>query len=126
MTYKEAYEQAKKDGALGDLVPIFKEMRKKGDMVIGKYLGSNLQKGKLADTPYYMYLFETDEGLVKFSLGAVSDGEVRPSMKVGQVYAVTFEKSEEIEKGRKINRFKIEHVIGAGDSSVGGDDDQAF
>ncbi|GAI56426.1 unnamed protein product [marine sediment metagenome] len=59
---------------------------------------------------YNQYLFETDEGLVKFALGRSGDGEIGAVLEKGHVYQVEFLGQESISGGRKVNKFNCIEV----------------
>ncbi len=58
-----------------------------------------------------MYIFSTDEGLVKFSLGSAADNEVAAIFGEGGVYAIKYQGKEEIGGGRSVNKFEISEIV---------------
>lgn len=113
-TYQKMYQDAVKTKVVKQLTPTFLKWEKEGQRVIGAFVSSNPVKGKLGLDPYNQYIFETDEGMVKFSMGRNADGEVGGSLARGGVYAITYLGKDRIEGGRSVNRFTVEE-IGASD-----------
>ena len=109
-TYKKAYEHAKKVKALKQLTPAYVRWTEEGQQVIGAFVSSTEVTSRLSGKGYNVYLFETDEGLVRFSLGATIDGTVSEMFAKGVVYAVTYKGKEKIAGGRSVNRFDIEEI----------------
>ena len=126
MKYKEAYDKAKKEESLEQLSATYHEWKKKGEAVIGEYIQVNQVPGRQKDTMYNQYLFQTDEGLVKFSMGGVTDNEAGSMMRQGEVYRVEFQGQEEIGHGQRVNRFQIERLTQPDVERVGGPGDEPF
>ncbi len=53
------------------------------------------------------YVFDTDDGLQQFILGAAVDLQQETAMPVGRIYACTFKGKIEISKGRSMNIFDV-------------------
>lgn len=126
MGYKEQYGEAKKGKALKDLTATYVEFKDKGQKVIGRLLSRNSVQGMLGTGTYFQYLFDTDEGRVKFALGRATDSEAGALMGRGGVYAVEFLGQEKISGGRKLNRFKVEEIEAPVTEVVGGSSDIPF
>jgi len=109
-SYKELYEAAKKAKSLKQLTPVYHKWEKTGECIIGAYISHNPVQSRLGDTGYNQYIFETDNGLVKFALGRSADSEFAPMFGKGVVYAITFKGKEKISGGRTVNRFKVEEI----------------
>lgn len=105
MTYKEQVEKAQKAKTAERINPQFITFENKGDEVLGSFLARNEVPGKREDTTYFQYLFDTDEGPVKFHLGSIADGEIGAQLKEGQVYLIIYQGKEELGGGRSVNRF---------------------
>lgn len=118
-TYKEQYDEAKKVGGIQSITPEFMEFDKKGVSILGEYLSSSEVQGSIGTGTYRQYVFDTDDGLVKFALGAATDREVYPQLIVNEVYRVEFIGKEKISGGRQVNKFKVERLIS---EAVEGDD----
>lgn len=113
-TFKRMYADAVKAKAIKQLTPAFVAWEKSGQQIIGCFISRNEVTGTLGGKAYYQYLFDTDEGRVKFSLGSSADGEVGATLVPGQVYGVTYKGKEKIKGGRQVNRFNVEE-LGAAD-----------
>ncbi len=107
MKYSEMAEKAKEKGASRDLTPVFLTFKDKGDHVTGKFLSMSPVDSSLSDGTYNQYIFETDDGLVKFHIGAATDKEVAPSLVVGRIYHIEYQGKERIQGGRSVNKFKV-------------------
>lgn len=126
MGYKEQFSQAKKDKKGKSLSAKYVEWKDKGQVIVGRLLSKNEVSGQIGGRPYNQYLFETDDGLIKFALGTATDGEAGALMVIGGVYAVTFEGQENLTGGRKINRFNVLELESPQGSQVGGGSDVPF
>lgn len=104
------YDKAKKDGALKQLTPVFHEWGKPGDTLIGAFISKGEVSSSAGGGTYYQYVFETDEGNVKFHLGRASDTDVGEVLQPGVIYAITFQGKEEISGGRRVNKFNVEEL----------------
>ena len=126
MSYKDQFKQVKESGEGRSLSPTYIEWLKKGDQIIGRMLAKNPVAGQVSGSSYNQYLFDTDDGLVKFAVGSATDNEAAALMKVGGVYAITFGGKEKLKGGRSINRFEIIEVEASGDALVGNQADIPF
>jgi len=126
MNYKEAYTKAKKEESLEQLTATYLEFKKEGVTVIGRYIHVNVVPGKRPDTEYNQYLFETDEGLIKFAMGNVTDNEAGALMRIGEIYRIEFKGQEELTGGRRVNKFFIERLTQHDLGPVGGPGDEPF
>jgi len=123
-SYKKAYERARKIKALKQLTPAYVRWTEEGQQVIGAFVSSTEVTSRLSGKGYNVYLFETDEGLVRFSLGATIDGTVSEMFAKGVVYAVTYRGKEKIAGGRSVNRFDIEEIGPIDELQPEDDDDE--
>uniref|UniRef100_A0A6H1ZTU5 Uncharacterized protein n=1 Tax=viral metagenome TaxID=1070528 RepID=A0A6H1ZTU5_9ZZZZ len=128
-SYKQLYQEAKKNKALKQLTPKYHQWDKEGDCIIGAYINQNPVTSRLGGQQYNQYIFETDEGLVKFSLGRAADSEFAEMFAKGIVYSIRFEGKEKISGGRTVNRFMVEEIgvsdqVGEFGSEPEGDDKQ--
>ena len=109
-SYRALYENSKKAKTVKSVTPEYFKWKKEGDQIIGAFISYSPVQSRLGDKEYNQYIFETDEGLVKFALGRSADNEVTPILGRGVVYAITFQGKESIAGGRSVNRFDIEEV----------------
>lgn len=109
-TYKQIYEKAKKGKVLKNLTPQFHDWKSDSNLLIGAYVSQAEVTGSLGDKPYNQYIFETDSGLVKFSLGGAADNEVAAQFAEGMIYSIEYLGKEEIRGGRQVNKFNINAI----------------
>lgn len=126
MSYKAAYEKAKKEKSLEQLTAKYHEWKEQNEFIIGEFIHVNQVPGRQANTMYNQYLFMTDDGLVKFSMGGVTDNEAGIMMRQGEVYRVEYKGQEEIRGGQRVNRFLIERLQSPDVERVGGPGDTPF
>jgi len=119
-TYAEQAKEATKSGNVKKLTAIYHKWIKSGEKILGCFIDRS-EVGKAEEgNRYFQYLFETDEGLTKFSLGNASDGEIGAALVKGRVYLIEFKGKETIGGGRKVNRFECTE-IGFEGEQIGGD-----
>lgn len=104
-TYAKQYADAKKANNLTELTAIYKKWEKKGDFIIGAYVGQNEVTSGLNAKLYNQYLFDTDQGLTKFHLGKGADLEIGKILAEGRVYHIEFTGQIKIKGGRNVNTF---------------------
>lgn len=126
MGYKEQFEAAKKEGTIKQLSAQFIEWKEKEQSVVGRLVARVAVSSTLSAGQYNHYLFETDEGLVKFALGRATDNEAGQLMGKGGIYSVVYQGQEKISGGRKINRFEITEIEPPIETPVGGASDIPF
>ena len=109
-TYAEQMKEAAKGGNIKKLTSVYQKWNKSGEKVLGCFIGRS-EVGKAEEgNRYFQYLFETDEGLTKFSLGNASDGEIGAVLVKGRVYLIEFKGQQTIGGGRKVNRFECTEI----------------
>ena len=109
-SYRELYASAKKTKAVKQLTPAYIKWEEEGQLIVGAYINQNAVQSRLGGTEYKQYIFETDDGLIKFALGRAADSEFSEMFGKGVVYAITFEGKEKISGGRQVNRFNVEEI----------------
>jgi hypothetical protein len=110
-SYKKKYEQAKKGKYLKICTATFQEWNKPEELIVGKFISFNKVPSQRGLGEFNIYLFETDEGNVKFTLGAVTDAEVEKVLISGKVYAIVYKGQEDIAGGKRVNRFEVSEII---------------
>jgi len=113
MSYKGLKEKAEKEKAIEDLTPEYIAWEKTGQLILGKFISSSAVASGMGEGTYNQYLFETDEGLVKFSLGAATDKELDTLLVHGNVYEIKFLGKEKIAHGRSVNKFTLSLIARA-------------
>ena len=126
MGYLEQLKAAREDKTVRNLVPEFRPWTKKGNQVVGRFISSAPITSRNKEGTYEQYVFDTDDGPVKFALGSASDREIRPSLKAGGVYAITFHGKEDIGGNRSVNKFEVLVVAEPAGDQVGGNGDIPF
>ena len=109
-TFAEQAAEARKNKSARTLTPRYFEFKAKGDEVCGVFISKAEIASSTGEGNYNQYLFETDDGNVKFHLGHAADTEVAAVFKPGIVYAIVFEGKVDIGKGRRVNKFDIVEV----------------
>ena len=109
-SYQELYASAKKAKTTKQLTPSYVKWEEEGQLIVGAFISSNPVQSRLGGTEYNQYIFETDDGLVKFALGRAADSEFTPQLGRGVVYAITYKGKEKISGGRTVNRFDVEEI----------------
>lgn len=109
-TYQQIYDAAKKAKATKTINSKYTKWQEAGQTIIGAFVSSHSITSKLNDGEYKQYLFETDNGPVKFALGAVADSEIGELMVQGCIYAIEYEGKEELTGGHKMNKFNCTEI----------------
>ena len=117
-TYSKMYDNAQKAKVVKQLTPTYHEWKREGDMIIGAFITRTEVQSRLGGQTYNQYLFDTDDGLIKFALGRMADSELQDQFVKGGVYAIEYRGKEKIAGGRSVNRFSVEE-IGATDEIEG-------
>ena len=114
-SYKQMYEDAKKSKDVKQLTPVYQEWKAKGDIIVGVFVSKGTVQSSSGGEPYYQYVFETDEGNVKFHLGRAADTDVGVVLKPGVIYAIEYLGKDDISGGRRVNKFNVEEIGPTGD-----------
>ncbi len=104
--YVELMKQAQKDGNIKELTALYKKWEKKGDKIVGAYIDKVSVTSSLNNQQYNQYLFQTDEGVIKFHLGKSGDSEIGAQFSEGCIYCIEFLGKEQISGGRSVNKYK--------------------
>lgn len=113
MGYKELYEASKKKGSVVSMSPENWKWDEEGKQLIGKLTAiEELRSSKNKKEKYNLYTIETDDGPIKCTLGKGVDGKIPLKDHFGQIVALTFLGIKELDKGRKMNNFKVEILDG--------------
>lgn len=108
--YAKMYQDAKKAKKLKQLETPYVKWDNEGQQVIGAYLNHQKLPSRNGGT-YNQYMFETDEGTVKFALGASVDNEADEYFERGLVYCITYNgKERAVGSGNEFKDFTIEEV----------------
>lgn len=116
MTYKEMYERSVADATVEKLTPTYFEFRAAGDSLIGEYVSKAEVRSTVSDGTYSQYIFRTDNGVVKFHLGAATDREVRDLLVPGRIYYIEYEGKEKLAGSKSVNKYVL-WSVGSGTES---------
>jgi len=111
MTYKEQFEAAAKAGQVRSMSPVWTKFEKEGDAVCGQLLSSSEVPSGLGTGSYLQYLMRTDDGLIKFSLGAATDRELAAVLKPGELYRIVYDGQTKIKGGKRVNKFLVDALV---------------
>lgn len=113
-SYKELHDAAKKGKALKPLTPTFMKWEKDGQQIIGAFLSKSAIPSRELGKTYNQYVFDTDDGHVKFTLGQVGDSDYGEVFTPGLVYAIEFKGMGKSAAGNEFKLFEVSE-IGIGD-----------
>ena len=83
MNFQEMWNEAEAEKKIVDITPQWVPWETEGQFIIGRFRGSSEVSSSLGEGTYLQYLFNTDDGLVKFSLGRATDNELKTVMVEG-------------------------------------------
>jgi len=110
MSYREMCEKAMKNERSINITPTFVNLTADEPVICGRFLSSCTVQSSVSDGTYNQYLFETDEGLIKFHLGSACDNEAGAVMKIRKVYHIEFLGKEKLDNTRSVNKYHIEEI----------------
>jgi hypothetical protein len=109
-TYEDLYKRQTEAGKTLDLDPTFLKLDKAGDYLIGRLMRSDEVKARAGTGSFKVYVFDTDDGLIKTKLGGATDKQAAAAMKIGSIYRIEFLGKEKLPEGNEVNRWKIEEI----------------
>lgn len=107
MNYQKLYDKAVKDKTAKPRTATYVKWDAAGHRIIGSFIGTQEVASRMGGEGYNQYLFDTDDGLVKFALGRNADHEIAPVLVEGGIYSIEYLGQEEISGGRKVNKFNV-------------------
>lgn len=110
MGYKEAFKASQKEKLARPLIPVLFKFEKEGETVVGKLISVTAAESAMGEGTYNLYTLDTDDGLIRFSLGRVADQNLTNLLRAGRVYAFTYQGKEDLSGGRRVNRFEVYEV----------------
>jgi len=119
MNYREMAKKAKETEQFQNLTPEFVRWEEKGQTIVGSFQGLVEVTSGLNQGSYNQYIFDTDDGLIKFSLGSLADKEVGNRFEQGSIYYIEFLGKQKIPGGHQVNRFKILQLMADGSEPEG-------
>ena len=111
MNYNELAVKAFKKGQTENLTPKYFEFDAEGKGVVGMFKGKTPCESAQSDKVYYQYLFDTDDGLIKFHLDTVTDSEAGKVMLEGEIYSIQYLGKENIGNKKSVNKFQVDHIL---------------
>lgn len=108
--YDELYKSQEENEGLEKITPAYFKWEKEGEYILGAFVSSSSIDSKINDGSYQQYVFDTDNGPVKFSCGKVFDSEIGGNLKEGCVYRIEYRGKEKTQSGYNINRFDVVKV----------------
>ena len=110
MSYLQAAQKALKEGKGNNITPTYLTFDENRKVICGRFLNKAPVASSVSDGTYNQYLFDTDDGLVKFHLGSATDNEAGAVMKTGNVYHIEFLVKEDLKVGKTVNKYHIEEI----------------
>ena len=111
MNYKQLYDQAVKADKLERLDVKFIRLEEIGDTLIGRLLSTEMVQSQTNPGQFRVYMFDTDDGIIKVSFGASVDTNVYPLMKIGDIYRIEYTGKLDIGHGHTMNTYDIRKII---------------
>jgi hypothetical protein len=108
---KEQFESAKAKKKTRSLSPEWITFDEPGKTVLGRILSWGPVASSLGSGSYNQYLMETDQGMVKFALGAAADRELCCVLHEGDLVCITYEGQVKIKGGKRCNKFDVAVVV---------------
>ena len=107
MSYAEQVAKAKKEGSMKQITVEIMSFKNANDTLIGRLQEVSDFTGGKFEKACKQYLFETDSGLVTCLLGGATDKQLEDKELTGKILMIIFKGQDEIEGGRKVNKFDI-------------------
>lgn len=111
MDYAKLAAKALKDGQTENLTPLYREWTEEGQVIVGEFRNKVEIESSQNQGTYYQYMFETNEGLLKFHLGKATDGEAGCTFTPGGIYHIEYQGKLNLKGGKTVNKFHIERII---------------
>ena len=108
--YAEAYKSASRKGGTTEIGVTYVKWEKVGQSIVGLFIDKNEVPGRFQGQVYNQYLFETDDGPIKFHIGAAADRDIGKIMVPGEIYVIRYDGQESIGNSQRVNRFHVEHI----------------
>lgn len=111
MNYEKLAAVAFKDGKTENLTPTYVEWKTAGQVIVGEYRNKAEVDSTKNKGTYFQYMFQTDNGLIKFHLGKATDGEAGCTFEPGNIYHIEYQGQLKLQGGNTVNKFHIERII---------------
>ena len=113
--YSKAKESALQNKTSKQVSVNYHDWSKDGKSILGRFMSTNIIQSTLNEGQYLQYLFDTDNGPVKFACGGQFDSEAGKLMHIGGIYEITSKGKEDIGGGRRVNKFDVIHYPAPGE-----------
>jgi len=105
----DIFEAAKLAGKIKKMVPRHIKFSDVGDSFLGRFQATTIIEGGEDKPSYPLYLFDSDEGVVSITLGAMINSK-KDFFTAGKIYFIEYLGKEKTSKGNQINIFNIEEI----------------
>lgn len=111
MGYQDQWDEAVKEEQTESVRARYMVLEKEGESVVGRFLGIGKVISSLNEKEYNQYIFDTDEGIVKFPLSSTVDVECNQIFVEGEVYRIEYLGEQKTQKGFKVKDFDIRRIL---------------
>lgn len=112
--YARLLQDAEASGRTQMVTPTFLKWEKVGQVVVGRLVSRSVVTSSKGPGTYNMYVMDTDDGLIKFSLGAVTDRNLMNVFSDGEVFVVRYDGQDRTPNGNHVNKFTVRAVVETG------------
>ena len=110
MNYGDLFEDRKKNGKLDDITPQYFEFKSEHEVLVGRFIDRVPIKSAKNEGTYFQYLFDTDNGKVKFQCGGVFDKDAGSLMVPDHIYALEYLGKKDSGKGNPFRTFRVSEL----------------
>lgn len=110
MTQAEMYDKAKKAKALSQVKTVRWEPTEKGDVFVGLLTDYERKHSTRFNADFALYTFSTDNGPVTWIPGNATDALFGKAFEIGQLYAITYQGTEDVGKGNPMNVYTVDRI----------------
>jgi hypothetical protein len=110
MSYLKIAQKALKEGKGKNFSPVYITFGEDRKVVCGRFLHKAAVASSVSDGFYDQYLFDSDDGLIKFHLGSATDNEAGILMVAGKVYHIEYLGKEKLKGAKSVNKYHIEEI----------------
>jgi len=101
MSYKDLYLRAKEDNKLVNKEPEFVKLENSGDSFVGRLMGFDEVQSAQSEGKFNMYVFDTDDGMIKTKFGAATDKMIAKYLTIGRIYFIQFNGQQDLPNGQR-------------------------
>jgi hypothetical protein len=107
MNYGDFKKQVEEEKKSRELTAAFKRFVEDGDNIFGRLVSISTVIPATGGKEYNSYVFDTDAGLVKCSVGGATDKEWCGLITVGRIYSIVYHGKVDLKGGRHVNKFSL-------------------